>query len=157
MKATTLRFLVCPSCRDGLELLVEAEDGHDVMEGRLRAPGCGREYRFGGQSRGPCGRTRTPRASCFLQDLPKLALAAGLASLVTWMARGALLPRPTDAVLYGSALGFGVSYLAFRAGVGWCGRRSGRPLRRRRDRLRGLITRTSTRPGDAGASRTDAA
>jgi SAM-dependent methyltransferase len=44
MKPAALRFLVCPSCRDGLELRVEAEEGHEVMAGRLRSPGCGREY-----------------------------------------------------------------------------------------------------------------
>jgi SAM-dependent methyltransferase len=44
MKHSALRFLVCPSCRDGLELQVEAEDGPEIISGRLRSPGCGREY-----------------------------------------------------------------------------------------------------------------
>jgi SAM-dependent methyltransferase len=44
MKPSALRFLVCPSCRDGLELHVDVEDGLEVMEGRLRSPGCGRDY-----------------------------------------------------------------------------------------------------------------
>lgn len=44
MKRAALRFLVCPSCREELELQVESEDGSEVLAGRLRSPGCGREY-----------------------------------------------------------------------------------------------------------------
>jgi len=48
MKRSALRFLVCPSCRDGLDIRVEAEDGPEVMAGSLRSPGCGREYPIAG-------------------------------------------------------------------------------------------------------------
>jgi SAM-dependent methyltransferase len=44
MKLTALRFLVCPTCQDGLELHARIEEGPEVMEGHLRSPGCGREY-----------------------------------------------------------------------------------------------------------------
>jgi len=44
MKTSALKFLVCPSCGDALELHVEAEDRAEVITGRLRSPGCGREY-----------------------------------------------------------------------------------------------------------------
>jgi SAM-dependent methyltransferase len=44
MKRSALRFLVCPTCRDSLELRVESEDGAEVMSGGLRSAGCGREY-----------------------------------------------------------------------------------------------------------------
>ncbi|HEY2946037.1 MAG TPA: methyltransferase domain-containing protein [Vicinamibacteria bacterium] len=44
MKRSALEFLVCPLCRDALDLHVEAEDGAEVITGRLRSPGCGRDY-----------------------------------------------------------------------------------------------------------------
>ena len=44
MKLTALRFLVCPTCKDALELQARVEEGPEVMEGQLRSPGCGREY-----------------------------------------------------------------------------------------------------------------
>jgi SAM-dependent methyltransferase len=44
MKRSALRFLVCPVCRDGLELRANVEEGPEVMEGRLLSSGCGREY-----------------------------------------------------------------------------------------------------------------
>jgi SAM-dependent methyltransferase len=44
MKRSALRFLVCPDCREQLELHSRLEEGAEVMEGHLRSPGCGREY-----------------------------------------------------------------------------------------------------------------
>lgn len=44
MKRSALRFLVCPTCQDGLELQARIEDGPEVMEGSLHSSGCGREY-----------------------------------------------------------------------------------------------------------------
>jgi SAM-dependent methyltransferase len=44
MKRSALRFLVCPSCRDGLQLDAGREEDGEVMEGALRSPACGREY-----------------------------------------------------------------------------------------------------------------
>jgi SAM-dependent methyltransferase len=44
MKRSALRFLVCPGCKDGLELSVQRDDAGEVMEGTLTSPGCGREY-----------------------------------------------------------------------------------------------------------------
>jgi SAM-dependent methyltransferase len=44
MKRSALRFLVCPSCKDDLELSVRDEQGPEILEGGLRSPGCGRVY-----------------------------------------------------------------------------------------------------------------
>lgn len=44
MKRSALRFLVCPVCRDPLDLQVETEDRSEVLEGRLRSAGCGQDY-----------------------------------------------------------------------------------------------------------------
>src|SRR5439155_4280136 len=44
MKASALRFLVCPACREALELRARAEEGREVMTGSLVSPRCGREY-----------------------------------------------------------------------------------------------------------------
>jgi SAM-dependent methyltransferase len=44
MKRSAIRFLVCPSCKDELELQVRETDGPEILEGSLRSPACGREY-----------------------------------------------------------------------------------------------------------------
>jgi len=44
MKRSALRFLVCPSCKDDLELRVREERGPETLEGSLVSPGCGRAY-----------------------------------------------------------------------------------------------------------------
>lgn len=44
MKQSALRFLVCPACKDPLELDVQREEGAEVVLGSLASPGCGRRY-----------------------------------------------------------------------------------------------------------------
>jgi SAM-dependent methyltransferase len=44
MKRSALKFLVCPTCKDALQLQADGEDGPEVMEGSLLSPGCGRAY-----------------------------------------------------------------------------------------------------------------
>ena len=44
MKSAVLKLLVCPSCRDALELCVDEQDGQEVVAGALRCQNCGRQY-----------------------------------------------------------------------------------------------------------------
>jgi SAM-dependent methyltransferase len=44
MKRSALKYLVCPQCKDALELRIALEEGSDVMEGSLRSPHCGRSF-----------------------------------------------------------------------------------------------------------------
>jgi uncharacterized cofD-like protein len=44
MKPSLLRLLVCPACRCGLDLQVEAWEGVEVEQGRLSCRGCGEGY-----------------------------------------------------------------------------------------------------------------
>lgn len=44
MKPTALKFLVCPACKDELELRVQLQHGPEVMEGSLSCRGCGVAY-----------------------------------------------------------------------------------------------------------------
>jgi SAM-dependent methyltransferase len=44
MKHSALRFLVCPTCGDGLRLRSDRSEGLEVLEGSLVSEGCGRRY-----------------------------------------------------------------------------------------------------------------
>jgi SAM-dependent methyltransferase len=44
MKRSLMRFLICPGCRDGLELQVTREVAGEVLEGSLRSPRCGSAF-----------------------------------------------------------------------------------------------------------------
>jgi SAM-dependent methyltransferase len=44
MKATALKFLVCPECKADLEPRVHAQEGLEVVEGSLSCPACRAEY-----------------------------------------------------------------------------------------------------------------
>jgi uncharacterized protein YbaR (Trm112 family)/ubiquinone/menaquinone biosynthesis C-methylase UbiE len=44
MKASALDVIVCPACRNELELSVNAKEGAEIMEGRLACKRCGRHY-----------------------------------------------------------------------------------------------------------------
>lgn len=44
MKSTALKFLVCPVCKDDLELHVQREQGSEVVEGALSCPECHSRY-----------------------------------------------------------------------------------------------------------------
>lgn len=45
MKPSALRFLVCPGCKEELELQVQSREGPEVMEGTLACRECRRVYR----------------------------------------------------------------------------------------------------------------
>lgn len=44
MKTTALKFLVCPPCKEKLDLQVRVEDGPEIIEGALSCRRCGAEY-----------------------------------------------------------------------------------------------------------------
>ena len=44
MKRELMDILVCPVCKGGLELNVEAEDGGEVITGSLHCPKCDVSY-----------------------------------------------------------------------------------------------------------------
>lgn len=44
MKRSALDFLVCPACRESLDLHARAEEGAEVMSGTLSCRGCGAEF-----------------------------------------------------------------------------------------------------------------
>jgi ubiquinone/menaquinone biosynthesis C-methylase UbiE/uncharacterized protein YbaR (Trm112 family) len=44
MKPALLKLLVCPSCRDTLEMRVDAHDSQEVLEGALSCGPCGKHY-----------------------------------------------------------------------------------------------------------------
>jgi SAM-dependent methyltransferase len=48
MKPALLDILVCPRCKESLDLRTDAGDGIEVQEGTLRCPICGRNYRITG-------------------------------------------------------------------------------------------------------------
>src|SRR5262249_4573153 len=44
MKPTLLKTLVCPTCRDALEMRVDSHDSQEVLEGALSCGTCGKHY-----------------------------------------------------------------------------------------------------------------
>ena len=44
MRRDLMDILVCPVCKDPLELVVEREEDGEVLTGTLASPGCGATY-----------------------------------------------------------------------------------------------------------------
>ena len=44
MRIELMEILVCPMCRDDLDLTVTEQDGEEIVAGSLRCKGCQEEY-----------------------------------------------------------------------------------------------------------------